>query len=75
MNLHFGGVERIETRLDGFADEMGRSLVILVVQQEGAIATDQAMETIEEEAAEIGGRQELTDLFDIALPAQQRSGA
>ena len=75
MNLHFGGIERIETHLDGFAGEMGRSFVILVVQQKSAIAAHQAIEAIEEEAAEIGGRRELTDLFDIALPAQQRSGS
>jgi hypothetical protein len=48
---------------------LGRSLVILVVQQKRAIAAHQAIEAIEEEAAQVGSRWELTDLFDIALPA------
>jgi hypothetical protein len=29
---------------------------------------------MEEETAQIGSRRELADLFDIALPAQERSG-
>jgi hypothetical protein len=69
MDLYFGGVERIETHFDGFAGELGRSFVILVVQQKRAIAAHQAIEAIEEEAAQVGSRWELTDLFDIALPA------
>ena len=39
------------------------------------IAAHQAVQAIEEEAAEIGGRRELADVLDIALPAQQRGGA
>ncbi len=74
MKLNFGGVERIETHFDGFAAELRRGFVILVVQQKSAIAAHPAMEAIEEEATEIGGGRELPDLFDIALPAQQRSG-
>jgi len=54
---------------------MRRSFVEAVVQQEGAIAAHQAVQAIEEEAAQIGGRRELADVLDIALPAQQRSGA
>ena len=54
---------------------MRRGFVEAVVQQEGAIAAHQTVQAIEEEAAQIGGRRELADVLDIALPAQQRSGA
>ena len=62
IDLHFGGVERIETHLDGFAGQMRRRFVETVVQQEGAIAAHQAIEAMEEEAAAdrwpagVGGR-------------------
>ena len=75
IDLDLGGVEGIETHLDGFAGQMRRGFVEAVVQQEGAIAAHQAIQAIEEEAAQIGGRRELADLLDIALPAQQRSGS
>ena len=39
------------------------------------IAAHQAIQAMEEETAQIGRRRELADLLDIALPAQQRSGA
>ena len=45
-----------------------------VLQQEGAILTHETVEAIEEEAAEVGRGREQTYLFDIALPAQERSG-
>ena len=70
IDLHFGGIEGIETDLDGFAGQMRRGFVEAVVQQEGAIAAHQTVQAIEEEAAQIGGRRELADVLDIALPAQ-----
>ena len=30
---------------------------------------------MEEETAQVGGRRELADLLDVALPARQRSGS
>ena len=75
IDLHFGGVEGIETDLNGFAGQMRRGFVEAVVQQEGAIAAHQTVQAIEEEAAQIGGRQELADMLDIALPAHERSGS
>jgi hypothetical protein len=75
IDLHFGGIEGIETDFDGFAGQVRWSFVEAVVQQEGAIAAHQAVQAIEEEAAQIGGRRELADMLDIALPAQQRGGA
>ena len=75
IDLDLSGVERIEAHLDGFAGQMRRGLVETVVQQESAIAAHQAIQAMEEEAAQIGGRRELADLLDIALPAQQRSGS
>ena len=75
IDLHLGGVERIETHFDGFAGQMRRGFVEAVLQQESAIAAHQAIQAMEEETAEIGGRRELADVLDIALPAQQRSGS
>ena len=74
IDLDLGGVERIETHFDGFAGQMRRGFVEAVVQQESAIAAHQAIQAMEEEAAQIGGRRELADVLDIALPAQQRGG-
>ena len=45
------------------------------MQQEGAIAAHQTIQAMEEEAAQIGGRRELADLLDVALPAQERRGS
>ena len=45
-----------------------------ILQQEGGIAAHQPVHAMEEETAQIGGRRKLADLFDIALPAQQRRG-
>jgi hypothetical protein len=53
---------------------MWRRLIETVVQQEGRIAAYQAIEAMKEETAQIGRRRDLADLFDIALPAQERSG-
>jgi hypothetical protein len=44
------------------------------LRSERCTAAHQAVEAIEEEAAQIGGRRELADVLDIALPAQQRRG-
>ena len=74
IDLDLGGVERIEAHFDGFAGQMRRRFVEAVLQQEGAIAAHQAIQAMEEEAAQIGGRRQLTDVLDIALPAQQRGG-
>lgn len=73
-DLDLGGVERIEANLDGVTGPRRRRLLETVVQQEGRIAAHHAIEAMEEQAAQIGGRRELADLLDIALPARQRSG-
>jgi hypothetical protein len=75
VDFDLGGVEGIETHFNGLAGEMRWSLVEMVVQQEGAILTYEAIEAIEEKAAEVGRGREWTYLLDIALPAQQRSGS
>ena len=75
IDLHDGGVERIEARFDGFAGQMGRRFVETALQQEGAIAAHHAIQAMEEEAAEVGGWRQLADVLDIALPAQQRRGS
>src|SRR5580658_3325883 len=73
-DLDLRGVERIEAHLDGVTGQIGRRLVETVVQQEGGIAAHQAIQAMEEETVQVGGRRELADLLDVALPAQQRSG-
>lgn len=45
-----------------------------VVQQEGGIAPQQPVETMEEEAAEISAGGKLTHVLDIALPAHEWRG-
>src|SRR5207302_4301628 len=67
-------LQTIEAHFDGLAGQMRRRLVETVVQQEGGIAAHQAIEAMEEQTAQIGGRRELADLFDIALPTRERSG-
>ena len=54
---------------------MRRRFVEAILQQEGAIAAHQAIQAMEEETAQIGGRRQLADVLDIALPAHQRSGS
>ena len=71
IDLHHRGVERIEARFDGLAGQMGRRLVEAILQQEGAVAAHHAIQTMEEETAEVGGRRQLADVLDIALPTQQ----
>lgn len=63
------GVERIEAHFDGFAGQLRRSFVVAVSEQESAVSSHQSVETMEEETAQIGGRRELPDMLDIALPA------
>ena len=53
---------------------MRRRFEETILQQEGGIAAHQPVHAMEEETAQIGGRRKLADLFDIALPAQQRRG-
>ena len=52
--------------------DVGRRLDALIVRTLPGV--HQAVQAIEEEAAQIGGRRELADVLDIALPAQQRGG-
>jgi len=49
---------------------MGRRLVEAILQQESAAAAHHAIQTMEEETAEVGGRRQLADVLDIALPTQ-----
>src|SRR5208283_4282231 len=74
IDLDLGRVEGIETDFDGLAGQMGRSFVETLVQQEGAIAAHQSVHPMKEQAAQIGGGRELPDVFNVALPAQQRGG-
>ena len=67
-------IERVEANLDGVTGQRRGSFVETVVQQESRVTAHDAIEAMEEEAAQIGSRRELADVFDIALPAQQRSG-
>ena len=73
-DLDLSIIERIEAHLDGVTGQMRRSFVETVVQQESGVTAHDAIEAMEEEAAQISRRRELADAFDIALPAQQRSG-
>ena len=75
IDLDLGRVERIETDFDGLIEQMGRSLVETLVQQERTIAAHQSVHTMKEQAAQIGGGRELADLFDITLPTRQRSAS
>ena len=54
---------------------MRRSFIQTFVQQEGRIAAHHAVEAMEEQPAQIGGGRQLTDVFNVALPARQRRGA
>src|SRR5688572_23266068 len=75
VNIHDVGIERIEPRLDALTGQMRRRLVEPALQQEGRVTADRAYYPIEEETAHIGCRRDLPDLFDVALPTQQRGGA
>src|SRR5438270_678908 len=54
---------------------MGRSFVEIPTQQEGGVATREPIQAIKEQPAQIAGRRELADPFDVSLPAQQGSGS
>jgi hypothetical protein len=75
IDLHHGGVERVETRFDGLAGQVRGRFVEAILQQEGTVAAHHTIQAMEEEAAEVCGRRQLADVFDIALPAQQRRGS
>jgi hypothetical protein len=66
-------VERIDVDLDAVAGQVRRGFEEAFLQQEGGIAAHEAGNTIEEDAPQIGGRGQLADLFNVALPAQQWS--
>jgi len=74
IDLHHGGIERIEARFDGLTDQVRGCFVEAILQLKGAIAAHQAIQTVKEEAAEVGGRRQLADVLDVALPTQQRRG-
>ena len=44
-------------------------LVEAILQQERAVSADEAVQAMEEQTAEVGGRRQLADVLDIALPA------
>ena len=67
-------IERIEADLDALAGQMRRGFEEAIVQQEGGVAADQAVDAMKEEAAQVGGGGKLTDPIDVALPAQQGRG-
>jgi hypothetical protein len=73
-DLCLGGVERIEAHFYGVTGQIRRGLIKTVVQQERGIAAYQAIEAMEEKTTQVGGRRELTDVFDIALPARDGRG-
>jgi len=75
VDLHARRIERIEAHFDGLAGEIRGRFVKTILQQEGRIAAHHAIQAMEEEATEIRGRRELTNVFDIALPTQQGRGA
>lgn len=74
VDVGLGRVHGIEADLDFVADQMGGGFIEAFLQQERAIASDDAVEAEEEQAPDIGGGRQLTDLFDIALPAGKRRG-
>ena len=74
VDLQLGEIERIEAHFDALAGQMRRRFEETILQQEGGIAAHQAVHAMKEQTAQIGGRRKLADLFDIALPAQQRRG-
>jgi len=54
---------------------MSRGFIEAAAQQEGGIAPHQAVETVEEEAMEIGAGRKLAHVFNIFLPTQERCGS
>jgi hypothetical protein len=74
-DLDLRGVERIEANLDRVAGQMRRSFIETVVQRESRIAPYEAIEAMEEEAAQIRGGRKLAHLFDVALPAHEWCGS
>jgi hypothetical protein len=72
-DLDLQGVEGIEPHFDGVTGQMRRGLVETVVQQESGIAAYQAIKAMKEKTAQIGRGRKLSDVFDIALPAEDRS--
>ncbi len=74
IDLQLIAFQRIEAHFDAFARQLRWRFKEPVVQQEGGIAPHQAIQTMEEQAAQIGGGRQLPDVLDIALPAQQRRG-
>jgi hypothetical protein len=47
-----GGVDRIETRLDGFSSQMRRCLIKAILQEKSAVSAHDPVQTMEEEAVE-----------------------
>jgi hypothetical protein len=45
-----------------------RNGTIVTVQKERTVAAHHSIQTVKEEAAEVGGRRELADVLDVALP-------
>jgi len=75
VDLHLGEIERVETHFDGLAGKLRRNLVELSAQHEGGITAHESIQAIEEQTSQIGRRRELTNMFNVSLPAQQGSGS
>src|ERR1019366_6820966 len=73
VDFHMRQIERIEAHFDAFAGQLWRRFKEAVAQQERGVAAHQAVDAMKEQAAHVGGGRQLPDLFDVALPAQQRS--
>ncbi len=74
VDLHFDGIEWIETDFNAFAGQMRRSFIETAKDEERGIASDESIDAIEEQAAQVGGWRQLTDVFDVPLPALEWRG-
>src|SRR5215469_11015199 len=50
---------------------MRRRFVETALQQKGTVTAHHAIQAMEEEAAEVGGRRKLANVLDVSLPTQQ----
>jgi hypothetical protein len=74
VDIELGKIQRIKANLDAFAGKFRRGLVKTAAQQEGGVFANGAIDAMEEGAMQVSGWGELSNLFDIVLPAQQRGG-
>src|SRR5262249_8604425 len=50
---------------------MRRRFIETALQQKGTVTAHHAIQAMEEEPAEVGGRRELANTLDVSLPTQQ----